>query len=207
MHPRNGFDPRSYNSTHNQCILQLILLLSARNGLRKGKHKSCQLGFHHLSDKVSVCQEKNNHSLVDVDKGIANPDCKIYYTEGRNKAAKYWPQGCCGKKASTLPMAVIQQSRHHVQKDMHRLCYALQKQNTSSVKFLNIQIPINQLIFWSEQGVISKAYDTHLCSYRCYNQFAVYSDHHCYFHYYSQRLHSYRLPDSYHFCCLQMSRS
>ena len=27
-------------------------------GLRKGKHKSCQLGFHHLSDKVTVCARR-----------------------------------------------------------------------------------------------------------------------------------------------------
>ena len=45
-------------------------------------------------------------------KNIPNrDDGKTFQTEGLKKAAKYWPQGRCGKKA-TLPMADIESLRH-----------------------------------------------------------------------------------------------
>ena len=45
-----------------------------------------------------MCQEQVNHSLEDVDKGIAHPDCKNTYTEGHNKAANAGHKAAAAKR-------------------------------------------------------------------------------------------------------------
>ena len=47
-----------------------------------------ELGYEKFPHNTTVCQECFS---------------KFIQSEGRNKAAKYWPQGRCGKKAALCP--------------------------------------------------------------------------------------------------------
>ena len=95
--------------------MRLMVVHCAAHKLNPGLSSSVGLS-------CSVCQEKINccfqfvswnltclHvelSLANVDKGIPNPVSKTFKTKGHNKAAKYRPQGRCGKKAALCPWLV-----------------------------------------------------------------------------------------------------
>ena len=129
IHPRNEIIPHKLYFNSRTWLFTLIFLLAVRNRALKwqiwvlgnrtswldsetSSLKGVLPAAHTLKPGLSLDSQKRyfmesdmplHEELICLWQGYCQPWLQIFQTEGRNKAAKCWSEGHCGKKAALCP--------------------------------------------------------------------------------------------------------